>query len=124
MTGLPYGTPEYGKAWREIHKERLAEDRKKKYRLRKSRTQRRYEILNNYKMAKGCKECGYNKHAVALDFDHINPLEKSFNISARLDLSTIKTLMKEVRKCQILCANCHRVKTMREKQFDPLSRTT
>jgi len=120
ITGLPYGTPEYGKAWREIHKERLAADRKKKYQGRKKRTKRRYELLNKYKVAKGCARCGYNKAAVALDFDHIDPKEKAFTVSQRLDLSTVKTLMKEVRKCQILCANCHRIKTLEEKQFDRL----
>ena len=114
ITGLSYGTPEYGKAWREIHKDRLAAERKRKYEERKSRKARRYYWLNKYKTSKGCEDCGYNSHAVALDFDHINPREKSFNISARVDLSTVKTIINEVRKCRVLCANCHRIKTLKD----------
>lgn len=116
ITGLSYGTSEYGKAWREIHKERLATNRKERYHTEgKKRVARRARVLNNYKTAKGCEHCGYNEHAVALDFDHIDPNDKKFTISHRLDLSTIKTLMKEVRKCRVLCANCHRVKTHEDR---------
>ena len=119
-----YGSPEYGKAWREKHKERLAAERKEKYHTKgKQRVARRARIINAYKVAKGCEQCGYNEHAVALDFDHIIPSEKKFTISRRLDLSTIKTLMKEVRKCRVLCANCHRIKT-HEDRIGNISRTT
>lgn len=120
-----YGSPEYGKAWREKHKERLASDRKQKYKdFWKPRRLRRSYWLNKYKVNKGCCDCGYNKHSVALDFDHINPKEKSFTISHRLDRATLKSLIKEIRKCVIRCANCHRIKTLEENQFDPLSRTS
>ena len=122
VTGLPYGTPEYGKAWRELHKERLAAERKEKYHtIDKDRYLRRRYWLNRYKEAKGCEDCGYNLHGVAIDFDHINPATKKFNISQRLALGTLKSLFAEMRKCRLLCANCHRIKTLKEKQFDPIS---
>lgn len=123
ITGLPYGTPEYGKAWRQLHKERLANDRKEKYEARKPRKERRYYWLNKYKQAKGCCMCGYNTHSVALDFDHIDPSDKKFTIARRIDLSTLKTLFKEIRKCQVLCANCHRIRTFEEKHHS-ISRTS
>lgn len=125
ITGLPYGTPEYGKAWRELHKERLAEDRKIKYHtIGKTRYLKRRAILNRYKEAKGCVECGYNLHGVALDFDHIDPSSKRFSVSHRIALSTLKTLFLEIRKCRILCANCHRIKTLKEREFDPVPRAS
>ena len=124
ITGLAYGTPEYGKAWRELHKDRLAAERKQKYLDRKYRTARRYYWINKYKVLKGCENCGYNAHGVALDFDHIDRSEKKFTIARRVDLSTIKTLFKEIRKCRILCANCHRIKTLEAKDFERLPRTT
>lgn len=125
ITGLRYGTPEYGRAWRELHKERLAAERKEKYHSSgKDKYLRRRYWLNKYKEGKGCSTCGYNSHGVAIDFDHINPATKRFNISHRLPNSTLKLLFKEIRKCRLLCANCHRIKTLEEKQFDPISKTT
>lgn len=118
VTGVKYGTPEYGKAWRELHKVRLAEERKIKYHgYVKDRYLRRRYWLYKYKEARGCDDCGYNLHGVALDFDHLDRRHKKFNISSRLSLSTVKTLFAEIRKCQLLCANCHRIKTLEENQF-------
>ena len=55
-----------------------------------------------------CEICGYDKCSEALDFHHNNPNEKDFTISDRnliLDWIEIK---KELDKCSLLCANCHR----------------
>lgn len=55
-----------------------------------------------------CEKCGYNKCIEALDFHHINSEEKDFSLSDRdikLDWELIK---KELDKCILLCANCHR----------------
>ena len=55
-------------------------------------------------------ECGKIYDPVQIDFHHLNPKEKSFNIS---DLTQIKVspkkLIKEIEKCVPLCANCHRL---------------
>ena len=64
------------------------------------------------KMGNPCNICGENDPRV-LDFDHINPKFKKYSIS---DLTngggySFKTILKEMSKCQILCANCHRIKT-------------
>lgn len=53
-----------------------------------------------------CVKCGYNKCNGALHFHHINPLEKSFDISANYCRNG-ETFRKELNKCQLLCANCH-----------------
>lgn len=52
-----------------------------------------------------CFLCGYNRYLGALQFHHIDPSTKSFNISGR----TIcwEKLQKELDKCVLLCANCH-----------------
>lgn len=122
---MKYGSPEYGRAWREKHKERLATERKQKYNdFWKPRRLRRSYWLNKYKMVKGCVDCGYNSNPVALDLDHVNPKEKRFTISHRLDRATIKSLIAEIRKCEVRCANCHRIKTLEANEFVPISRTT
>ena len=55
-----------------------------------------------------CKECGYNKCLRALCFHHRNPKEKKFTLN-HFDLGhrSEKNLLKEVNKCDLLCANCH-----------------
>lgn len=61
-----------------------------------------------------CQNCGYNKSAAALDFDHIDPKTKSRTIShllAHQDPSSWKLAVKESKKCVLLCSNCHREKT-------------
>lgn len=113
-----YGSYEYGKEWRDTNAERLAAERKVKYHtIMKPRYLRRRRWLNTYKKLRGCDSCGYNEHAVALDFDHIEPIQKKFNISHRLCNATLKSLFREIRKCRLLCANCHRVKTLEEREF-------
>lgn len=60
-------------------------------------------------------DCGLDDFRV-LDFHHRNPLEKSFEISTKATGGWgIKTLLKEIEKCDVLCANCHRIHTYEER---------
>lgn len=74
------------------------------------------EIVDAYKLNSGCIVCGYNKSPVALDFDHRVQSEKSFDIGSRLANIGEKTLMNEISKCDVLCANCHRIKSFNLNQ--------
>tara|TARA_R100000541_G_scaffold47516_1_gene54520 strand:+ start:55 stop:498 length:444 start_codon:yes stop_codon:yes gene_type:complete len=69
------------------------------------------EHINNIKLKKGCLHCGYNKYAIALDFHHLDKLLKEKNISSywRTSWAQFKQIENEIKKCEILCANCHRV---------------
>ena len=67
------------------------------------------EFVRAYKLESGCIDCGYNENPVALDFDHVRG-DKSFDISKRMG-SSLKIILHEIAKCEIRCANCHRVKT-------------
>ena len=53
-----------------------------------------------------CQICGYNKIPEALEFHHVNPSEKSFNITATN--RSWQEIQDELEKCILLCANCHR----------------
>jgi hypothetical protein len=55
-----------------------------------------------------CKICGYNKCPAALDFHHRNPKEKKFGICQSKNRSFNDNIKRELDKCDILCANCHR----------------
>lgn len=54
-----------------------------------------------------CTMCGYNKYLGSLDFHHIDPSIKDYNIS-KLRTYCWENIKKELDKCVLLCANCHR----------------
>lgn len=54
-----------------------------------------------------CKICGYSKCFAALEFHHIDPTQKNFEPSKAYKKKW-ETLKKELDKCALLCANCHR----------------
>lgn len=56
-----------------------------------------------------CANCGYNKCYEALEFHHLDPSSKEFNISRTAITSTNwGTICAELDKCIMLCSNCHR----------------
>lgn len=56
-----------------------------------------------------CENCGYDKNIAALEFHHIDSSQKEFSLDSRkLSNSKWESLVKEVNKCKLLCANCHR----------------
>lgn len=55
-----------------------------------------------------CRLCGYKKSYSALTFHHRDEKIKLFNVSGK-NLSALdwKILLAEIKKCDLLCANCH-----------------
>ena len=69
--------------------------------------QRKLKIMCiEYKGGK-CFICGYNSFAGALDFHHLDPKTKDFNIS-RVKNKKFDSIKNELDKCVLLCSNCHR----------------
>lgn len=60
--------------------------------------------------AQPCVDCGGTFPCVAMDFDHRDPLMKLFTVSQGL-MRSLESLLAEVAKCDLVCANCHRVRT-------------
>jgi hypothetical protein len=86
-------------------------------RSRKRRTNK-YEFFRRVKSIYGCVDCG-NKDWRVLEFDHVNREDKKNSISRLIaNNANIKTLKKEVKKCVIRCANCHRIKTFNNKDWE------
>jgi DNA-binding transcriptional ArsR family regulator len=55
-----------------------------------------------------CVECGYDSYYGALEFHHLNPEEKDFEISKLKCLTFDKKVTNELDKCILLCNRCHR----------------
>ena len=85
----------------------------KGYRCRKCSAdnvrRRRYRLKEKAVEYKGgkCEICGYDKCIDALEFHHKNPEEKDFGISSG-ETKSWEKIKKELDKCIMLCANCHR----------------
>lgn len=55
-----------------------------------------------------CQKCGYDKCISALEFHHLDPTEKDFSISVDGNTRSWDIIKKELDKCILVCANCHR----------------
>lgn len=55
-----------------------------------------------------CCRCGYDKCVRALEFHHIDKKGKNFNLSQLGYTCSWERLLKEAKKCELTCANCHR----------------
>ena len=53
-----------------------------------------------------CSKCGYNKNLAALQFHHLDPTQKEYSFS-QLKLYKWEIVIKELKKCIMLCSNCH-----------------
>jgi hypothetical protein len=74
-----------------------AEDRRKQMAIQ----------LEQFKQTLVCSRCGENDH-VCLDFHHVDPTKKDINVSKLTTCGSWKRIMKEIDKCVVVCANCHR----------------
>ena len=65
------------------------------------------ELGKEYK----CERCGYDNNPSAIHFHHLDPSQKDFelaDISRTLSLDNLRdTVSEEIKKCIILCSNCH-----------------
>lgn len=75
--------------------------------IKRIRTIRQY--LYDLTYASGCIDCGEN-NPVVLEFDHRCDKIKNISILVHAGQS-LTSIKKEVAKCDIRCANCHRKKT-------------
>lgn len=55
----------------------------------------------------GCVNCGYSKFSGALQFHHLDPSKKDFNLAAKGLTRAWSKVSKELDKCILVCANCH-----------------
>lgn len=99
-------------------KECQSKSEKKHYRENIERQQAVRERANFQKQANveyveyrkecGCQKCG-EKRKFALDFHHINPEEKEDKIAQMISNNySLDRVKEEMKKCIVLCANCHR----------------
>lgn len=67
-----------------------------------------------------CADCGVRYPAYVMDFDHVRG-KKRDNIGLMKAYAGNATLLAEIAKCDVVCANCHRVRSHRRRQKDGAS---
>ena len=88
-------------AYKFLRNERSKASKKKRRQIKKKKT---IDLFGGK-----CQICFYDKCQNALNFHHIDPSIKCFEISDafyRLDISE-EELQEELKKCILICANCH-----------------
>ena len=83
------------------------------YGVQRSRFNRAF--IKRVKIKFGCADCGYKDHAAALHFDHRDPKEKTGGVSTMAG-SSLRKIKREMRKCDVVCANCHAIRTEKQRE--------
>lgn len=113
---VPGGTPEQWKAmtWEErfaacgIPRPSRPVAMAERKAVEKLSQRERNRVLIQERKRNPCLDCGGTFHLEAMEFDHRS--DKRFEISQARDVSTVR-LLEELGKCDLVCANCHRVRT-------------
>lgn len=87
---------------------------KKSHKLRVNRyiNQNRLRLWN-YLLSHPCVDCGEN-NPIVLEFDHIKG-NKLLTLAKMVTKYSWKNLEQEINKCEVRCANCHRIKTAKQR---------
>lgn len=105
---------------REYYRNRSRTDPEYRARKGRQRHERRRSLaaenrllLSRYLTDKACVDCG-EADPVIMEFDHQDPKQKRFAISDAMLRRNWPDIERELAKCEVRCANCHRRKTARE----------
>lgn len=76
-----------------------------------------HEKILEYLKGKSCSICGQTDIRT-FEFDHINPESKSFGIANGIRYGRKwDTILDEIAKCRVLCANCHKIHTANQRSW-------
>lgn len=75
--------------------------------------QKRAVVRRIIKAAKDgpCTDCGVQYPPFVMDFDHRDPRRKRFTIGHMYRTWKTSEVLAEIRKCDVVCSNCHRIRT-------------
>lgn len=125
--GSPHWDPVKARAYHKLYrqenprsKEEMTRQNKNFYAAHRdkiiSRYRKKREEMNRLKMSP-CVDCGVQYNPWVMQFDHRDPSSKKLNISRESAGRISKDrLMEEIKKCDLVCANCHMERTHCQRQ--------
>lgn len=81
-----------------------------------ARRARNQNVIRTF-LAVPCVDCGVSYPFWIMTFDHLPAYRKEFTIGESYHLS-LKRLIDEVAKCEVVCANCHAERTYRRRHAE------
>ncbi len=104
--------------YKDPNDERAKASRRKHYSKNKKSYYQRNEIkrhqLREYLREiknKPCLDCGIQYPFYVMEFDHRDPNAKLRGVTKLVNNCNMKKLTEEIEKCDVVCANCHRIRT-------------
>lgn len=103
-----YAKTEKGKEGQRRRSKRHRENNPETCRKAQLKNKAKKRALVQEKKASGCMVCGYNRCPEALDLHHLDESTKEGTLANMIHEAGIKRVEAELKKCAVLCANCHR----------------
>lgn len=104
-----------------------AEEKQERYRKNEARKKQKVQYVQQLKADMPCVDCGGFFHYAAMDFDHKAGARDEGDDSVAFLAhhgASLKRIDAEISKCDLVCANCHRLRTwqrLRASASDTLS---
>lgn len=105
----PCWSKRHRKYYRSNHKYFMEKNKRQKERLR--------AVLRKLK-DRPCADCGGRFPYCAMDFDHRERTKKLGVIAQMAWTGQMAKVIRETEKCDVVCANCHRIRTHRRRYGD------
>lgn len=82
---------------------------------RRGETAAKKKLVDDLKASTSCKDCGLKYHPCVMDFDHVRG-EKVEHVSVMISRGySLEAIQAEIAKCELVCSNCHRMRTFRRR---------
>lgn len=82
-------------------------------RKNRERHKRYRKLMVEYLQKHPCENCG-ESNPIVLEFAHKDRTTKIDAVSMMINTYSWENILKEIKKCKVLCANCHRIETAKE----------
>jgi hypothetical protein len=97
--------------------------RSRKHDYERKRRAERQQWVIEFLQAHPCIDCG-EPDPVVLDFDHVRGKKRASVTRMLMSGYCTETLLSEISKCEVRCANCHRRKTAQTQDWNRLRLTS
>ena len=110
-------------AYKDMEKSRAAQRRyyernRELYFLKNKRKKEQLRAIAQERKAQPCADCGESFPYYVMDFDHREGEVKIAHVSRLVSMMNLPQLLDEMDKCDVVWANCHRIRTFnREQRF-------
>lgn len=110
---MPHKDPETRRNYQREYQRKWMANPENRAQQRSSVRRRQAEVAAQVEELKKapCTDCGNRYDPVCMDWDHLPQHEKRGNVSEMLTTHSAPAVFAEIAKCELVCSNCHRLRT-------------